>query len=246
MNRGIIVIAAFLIVLGAGIAAAVPGTFWNSMMNTGNNMMNTGNSMMNSGDGMHGGMMGWLGGMMDDGRGMMGNGMHCGYANGNSVNGAPITIEQAGEAVEQYLGPTGNSDLTLAEVMEFNNHFYAEVEEKSTGVHAFELLVNKYTGAVSPEPGPNMMWNTRYGHMNSGNEGQATVTGEQAIKNAQAYLDRTLPGTKASEADEFYGYYTLHVLKQDKIYGMLSVNSYTGAVWYHSWHGEFVKILKAD
>lgn len=225
MNKGIIVIAAFLIVLGGGIAAAVPGTFWNSMMNTGN-------SMMNSGDGMHGGMMG--------------NGMQCGNANEYSGNGAPITIEQAGEAVEQYLGSTGNSDLTLAEVMEFKNHFYAEVEEKSTGVHAFELLVNRYSGAVSPEPGPNMMWNTRYGHMNPGSEGQATVTREQAIKSAQAYLDRTLPGTKAGEADEFYGYYTLHVLKQDKIYGMLSVNSFTGAVWYHSWHGEFVKILKAD
>lgn len=53
-----------------------------------------------------------------------------------------------------------------------------------------------------------------------------------------------LPGTKAEDAEAFYGYYTLHVLKDGKIYGMLSVNAYTGAVWYHNWHGAFVKILE--
>jgi len=42
------------------------------------------------------------------------------------------------------------------------------------------------------------------------------------------------------EADRFYGYYTLHVLKDGQIYGMLSVNGYTGQVWYHSWHGPFL------
>jgi len=30
-------------------------------------------------------------------------------------------------------------------------------------------------------------------------------------------------------------------LKDGKIYGMLSVNGYTGDVWYHSWHGYFIQ-----
>ncbi len=58
-----------------------------------------------------------------------------------------------------------NSDLALTEVMEFAYNFYAEVEEKSTGIQAFEILIDRYNGIVYPEPGPNMMWNTKNGHM---------------------------------------------------------------------------------
>jgi len=31
------------------------------------------------------------------------------------------------------------------------------------GIYAFELLVNKRTGQIFPEPGPNMMWNLKEG-----------------------------------------------------------------------------------
>jgi ABC-type glycerol-3-phosphate transport system substrate-binding protein len=48
------------------------------------------------------------------------------------------------------------------------------------------------------------------------------------------------------DADAFYGYYTLEVNKDGKIYGMLSVNANTGAVWYHTWHGTFLKILEVQ
>ena len=40
----------------------------------------------------------------------------------------------------------------------------------------------------------------------------------------------------------FYGYYTLHTLKEGQIEGMLSVNGYTGAVWYHNWHSSFIRM----
>lgn len=244
-----VAIAAILVVLGAGYAVARPdGGFWNGMM--GGYGQGYGNGMM----GNSGGMMGGYGGMMGYGTGygsgMMGSGNGAGYCGADygasyGVNAAPITIEKSKEYIEQYLAATGNSDLKISEVMEFDNNFYAGVKEKSTGAHAFELLVNKYTGAVSPEMGPNMMWNTKYGHMGWNAPSQATVTKEQALGIAQEYLGRALPGTKTGDADEFYGYYTIEVTKDGKIYGMLSVNSNTGAVWYHSWHGAFVKILEA-
>jgi len=172
--------------------------------------------------------------------------------------GTPLTLDQAVERVQQYLDAYGNPDLTLTEVMEFSRNFYAEVEEESTGVHAFELLINRYTGQVYPEPGPNMMWNTKYGHMGRwggmmgmmggwwGYGWQAPtadmpVTAEQAIQYARQYLDTYLPGTTvADEADAFYGYYTIHVLRDGQIYGMLSVNGTSGQVWYHTWHGDFI------
>jgi len=177
--------------------------------------------------------------------GMMGPGMMGGWG----YPGTPIAIDQAVEAVEQYLVASGNPDLVPTEVMEFGNNFYAEVEEESTGIHAFELLINRYTGAIYPEPGPNMMWNTKYGHMGGmmggwwggSPAGEMTVTPEQARTLAQQYLDAYLPGTGVDEvADRFYGYYTIHTLRDGQIAGMLSVNGYTGQVWVHNWHGDFI------
>ncbi len=260
-TKTILAIAAIFIVLGAGYALARPtgDSFWNNMMNGnwfGNNMMGgNGNNMMSNG------MMGGNGpgnNMMSNGMGgngpgnnMMGNGMMggagtcIGYTgNGYDAQATPITIDKAKEAADQYLVSTGNTDLELSEVIEFDNNFYAGVKEKSTDMNAFELLVNKYTGKVFPEMGPNMMWNTKYGHMTWNTQAQATVTKEQALENAQAYLEKTIPGTKVGDVDAFYGYYTIEVTKDDKIYGMLSVNGNTGAVWYHTWHGNFVKILE--
>jgi hypothetical protein len=164
--------------------------------------------------------------------------------------GASITLDQAVESTRQYLAAYGNTDLALTEVMEFSDNFYAEVEEQSTSIHAFELLIDRYTGAVYPEPGPNMMWNTRYGHM-GGWRGRQTesmsVTLEQARDIAQGWLNKFLPGTSVAEkADAFYGYYTIHVMKDGQVDGMLSVNGYSGDVWYHTWHGDFIdmKVLE--
>ncbi len=171
--------------------------------------------------------------------------------------GTPITIDQVIEAAQRYVAAYGSPDLALTEVMEFTRNFYAEVEEESTGIHAFELLIDRYTGAVYPEPGPNMMWNTKYGHMAGmggmmGGQwgtptGEMTVTPEQALSYAQTWLDTNLPGTTvADEADEFYGYYTIHTLQNSQVAGMLSVNGYTGAVWYHTWHGDFIAMQAFD
>lgn len=167
---------------------------------------------------------------------------------------APITLDQAVESARQYLASYGNPDLALTEVMEFSDNFYAEVEEKSTGIHAFELLIDRYAGDVYHEPGPNMMWNTRYGHMGGmmggwgGRQaGPMSVTPELARKIAQKWLDKFLPGTLAAEqADAFYGYFTIHVMRDGQVYGMLSVNSYSGDVWYHTWHGDFIGMKELE
>ncbi len=195
------------------------------------------------------------------GPGMMGRGMSGmmgqGYRSGTwdyPASGNPLTLDQAVESARQSLSAYGNPDLTLTEVMEFSENFYAEVEEKCTGVHAFELLIDRYTGVVSPEPGPNMMWNTKYGHMGgmmggwgSRQTGPMSVTSEQAQDLAQQWLNASLPGTTTAEkADEFFGYYTIHVLKDGQIYGMLSVNGYTGEVWYHTWYGDFIDMKELE
>jgi hypothetical protein len=66
------------------------------------------------------------------------------------------------------------------------------------------------------------------------------VSPEQATQVAEDYLNRVSPGTETEEPDQFYGYYTLHTVQDGEVTGMLSVNGYTGQVWYHSWHGPFI------
>ena len=166
------------------------------------------------------------------------------------------SFEQAKALANQYL--TGaSSDLKIKEIMEFANNFYVRVEEKSTGINAFELLVDRYTGRVMPEPGPNMMWNTKYGMMSGMMGGMMgtsrgtptanmTVSAQNASRSAQEWLDLNNPGAKMEDPDTFYGYYTIDVSKDGSTYGMLSVNGYTGSVWYHTWHGKFIETVEYD
>ncbi len=42
------------------------------------------------------------------------------------------------------------------------------------------------------------------------------------------------------EPISFYGYYTFDYSVDGKMNGMLSVNAFSGEVWYHTWHGYFI------
>ena len=77
-----------------------------------------------------------------------------------------LTAAEVTTAVDAYLAQNyKDPDLEDIGLIEFEKNFYAQVAEKSTEINAFELLIDPYTGAVWPEYGPNMMWNTKYGHM---------------------------------------------------------------------------------
>jgi len=160
----------------------------------------------------------------------------------------PLTITQATEIANTYVASLNNPDLAVNEVEEYTGNFYVQVGEKSTGYGAFELLINKYTGVVRPEMGPNMMWNTKYtfrtGYCNwltGTTTTTPTVTVEQAKTGAQQYLNSYLQGATVGDVTTFYGYYTVEVLSNGTNYGMLSVNGFTGQVWFHTWHGAFIQ-----
>lgn len=159
-----------------------------------------------------------------------------------------IGIDGAVGAAQSVAASYQGGELAVDEVIEFSNGYYASIREKGTGVGAFEILIDPATGRVTREPGPDMMWNTRYG-MGAGMMGGAyagtgvmSVGLSQARDIAQRWLDANQPGAKANPPDPFYGYYTVDFEKDGKLAGMLSVNGSTGAVWYHSWHGSFVQL----
>ena len=89
-----------------------------------------------------------------------------------------------------------------------------------------------------------MMWNTRYG-MHPTASANSQVSADQAVHDAQAWLDNQGGALTAAEPMAFPGYYTLHTLQDGKVAGMMSVNAVTGAVWYHTWHGSFVGMIGA-
>lgn len=227
MNKKILVIVAVL----AGISLFTGGFFfsqanaqtdqqgwmvgnWNGQADA--NMMGNGQfgaGMM--GDSQYGGMMGG-----QYGAGMMGN-----Y--GDLTNVDPLSIADAETAVTNYLTTLNDENLSLGEIMIFDNHAYAQIMNSETGQGAFEVLVDPTTRNVFPEPGPNMMWNTEYGMMSGGNYGmmgggqygsdmmgedqygsmmgnfgyapnaEINITPEEAVASAQEYLDAYLPGKTA-------------------------------------------------
>ena len=204
--------------------------------------------------------------------GMHGNGgMMGGY--GYSPESLPrLTVDQVKASAGKYLEKVKNPDLRLTEVMIFDNNAYVVVKENSTGIGAFELLVDPVSLTAYPEHGPNMMWNLKYGGLNrkymmgnggmmkhyggsmmggwsSANPGDVpaamAITAEQAVQQAQDYLDANLPGAKAADdPTQFYGYYTLDFTKDGQVAGMLSVNGTSGQVFLHTWHGTFIEEKK--
>ena len=173
--------------------------------------------------GPSGGMMGAGGGSMMSGS-MMGGGV---WLAGDGVR--VDTITQARARATQAAAVSG---LTPGEVMQFTNNFYVELRDAS-GEATTEVLVDPATGAVSTEYGPAMMWNT--------GSRTAAMSADEAVAIADGWLQTNAAGeTAAGMAMEYPGYYTLDTASGGTTVGMLSVNATTGAVWYHTWHGEFV------
>ncbi len=258
-------------------------------------------------------------------------------------SGKPLTIDQAQSIAAAFLTRLNNPDLVIGILKEYSNNFYVAFGEKSTGVYAFEALIDKLTGTVYAEPGPNMFWNTKYGFFlpnfagpvgfnqqfspqfmmppmgpmagmmspGMGNMARGTfgssmftmqstpgmmntmsntqnmqgmsgmssmpsntmggmnmtmgqmgsmqpsllgqiqvnplastimfITPQQAQQIAQQFLNTYFNGQTAGNVRMFYGYYTIDILQNGNLHCNLSVNGYTGQVWYKAWHVGFIQ-----
>ncbi len=210
--------------------------------------------------GMSPGSMNGMG--MMQGMGMMGGPF--------SASTRPLSMDRAVQILKQWPAAHHFDDLVLDEVEAYTENFYGQFTERSTGRGALQILVDRYTGRAMPEMGPNMMWNTKYGHpmteemrttmgegmggmmgnmqmpgmMGSGANPQGSGTQisiEQARQNANQFLSGYFPGATVNTGDTFYGYFHFDVLRGIRQVGMLSVNAANGQVWYHTWHGEFLE-----
>lgn len=173
---------------------------------------------------------GMMGGMMGGGMGMM------------SVYPAPaqpIPPAEARARLESF-AKRFSSEARLKDFMSFSENYYAQVvDAKGNGL--VEILADRYTGSVYLEPGPNMMWNTRWGMGMMQVQPSVVVRYDKAAaqKLAEQFLKGYLPGAMVMEGQAFSGYYTFDFGRKE-IEGMMSVSAYTGEVWIHTWHGVFL------
>jgi hypothetical protein len=189
-----------------------------------------------AGKASYGGMMGGGSGpvagpgMMGGAGGMMGTSWSAG--DGTKVASIAAARSRAARAAS-------SAGLHPGEVIWFDNGFYVELKD-AAGHSATEVIVDPNNGAVYTEPGPAMMWNTRYG-VHRAVVGSATVDAAKAQELASVWLAANLPGRVAQPPDAYPGYYTLETTTAGgTVNGMLSVNASTGQVWYHSWHDRFI------
>ncbi len=155
----------------------------------------------------------------------------------------PIDPQQALQAMERLAEQYGTG-LEVDDFMAFSSNYYAVLNEPSTNQSIAEIIVDRYSGSAYPEPGPNMMWNTRFGAGRT--RAVSAVYGPGAADGlAEDFLAGYLPGARILEAKTFPGYYTFD-FGRDGIEGMLSVNAYSGEVWIHTWHGFYLGELEMN
>ncbi len=213
-----------------------------------------------NGYGHMGSMMGGYAGAgsFENGYGHM-NGMMGSYGWNNTQTFDPSDLKSTDDLksnVEKYL-ENFEGDFEIEDIFVYSNSdYYFSIIEAETGRGAMELLVNPVTGYIYPEFGPNMMWNTKYGmHGSNGYGGmmggfftnydeEDAISADEALDEANAYLAQLDESLSAEEGGHaFYGYYTFHVNEEDIQKGMMSVNAYTGDVWYHNWHGDLIEVI---
>ncbi len=162
-----------------------------------------------------------------------------------------LPTQQVVDEVRGYIDSLGNPDFALFRLREFTWAYQAEVIEKSTGLHAFDLMVSKSNAQVSPKAGPNLFWNTKYGFMIAAVGGGYGMLGrmvdlqsssEIAVdKNeAQSIVEKALVEIGADlKLDEdtaaFYGFNVFYVQRAGQLVGELDVNGFSGQVWYVNW-----------
>ncbi len=169
----------------------------------------------------------------------------------------PFMQEQAITIVEDYLRQMGEPYLALQELLEFNLAYQAEIVNRRTGESAFGLMIGKSTEWLSPKPGPNLFWSTRYGANLTwvgggyGVQGRliegspvgdpiSTDLARERARRAVAIVDGDLK--LGGDRRTFPGYFEFYGISDGGAVGEVDVNAYTGQVWFMRWEAPPVSV----
>ena len=195
------------------------------------------------GGGMGGGgghMGGYHGGGM--GYGMHGSGGMVSRMWGNTISHGyrkildPITSPADARTVIEAFIDASNSNLQISELWEYETVYKAELSD-ANGNKAFDLLADKFTGAVSPEMGLSMMRNASYGrglYRDPTFRKNLALTPDQAQTEAQAFIENNGLEYTIGAPEIYPGYYKFHTADGSG-YGMdIMVNGYNGRIWMNT------------
>ena len=173
--------------------------------------------------------------------GMMGNTLAYGYVDYlNPI--IPVTTPQDAAAEIQGFIDQANSGLTISELWEYGSVYKAELSD-AKGAKAFDLMVDKFTGVVSPEMGMSMMLNASYGkaiYKTASFKKNLALTPQQAIDIAQKFVDnnpKALAGYTLATPEIYPGYYKFHTTTPTGLGMDIMVNGYNGEVWMNTFLG---------
>jgi hypothetical protein len=176
--------------------------------------------------------MAGAGGMV---QGMMANTLSYGYL--DVLN--PIdTPDEARAAVQAFINGS-NSSLQISELWEYGTVYKAELSD-TKGAMAFDLIVDKFTGAIMPEMGMSMMLNASYGkgmYKTPAFGKSLTLTQAQATGYAQAHIDNNKLGYTIETPEIYPGYYKFHTTTATGFGMDIMVNGYNGGVWMNTFLG---------
>lgn len=173
--------------------------------------------------------MGGVGGMIS---GMTGNTIAYGYLNVvNPLN----TPEEARTTIQGFID-LAYSNLSISEIWEYGAVYKAELSD-TNGAKAFDLLVDKFTGAVSPEMGMTMMLNASYGrglYRTSSFGANLVLTPQQATDVAQKFVEKNTLGYALDIPEIYPGYYRFHTTTAAGFGMDIMVNGYNGGIWMNT------------
>jgi hypothetical protein len=236
MKTRILTIAVTIIMLTTGSALAQMGGMgymgmangWGYMGTVTNPGVNPAAPGYGYGNG-YGYGMGGVGGMMS---GMMGNTIAYGYL--GVFN--PVTTPEEARTVIQGFISLAYSNLAISELWEYGAVYKAELSD-TNGAKAFDLMVDRFTGAVSPEMGMSMMLNASYGrglYRTSAFGTNLILTQQQAEDIAQQFVVKNALGYTLDPPEVYPGYYKFHT-KAGAALGMdIMVNGYNGGIWMNT------------
>lgn len=145
------------------------------------------------------------------------------------------TQEEALEAVQRFLYTTP-ANLRVSELWEYETVYKAELAD-IYGEKAFDLLVDKFTGAVLPEMGFSMMMNARWGKafQKTPTFGRTLrISPEEARAIAQAFIDDNGLGYTLQDPEVYPGFYKFHTTdpSADGGFGLdIMVSGFNGRIW---------------
>lgn len=238
MRKEIIIL---LVLFGVFLAIGCTGNKGSSPNNTvtpvGYQSGHMGPGMMGNQGQMGPGMMNNQGYNYSYGPGMMGNMMMGNMMAIYYPESKPIAQEEALRNMQSFATQYG-SNLTVEDFMAFSSNYYAVMKDTGSNQDIAEVIVDRYSGSTYPEPGPNMMWNTRFGAGRTQGGGNSyDLAGAQKL--AEDFLTGYLPGAQIQESHAMPGYYTFDFGRNDTE-SMLSVNAFSGQIWVHTWHGPYL------